>query len=442
MKRCLLIVASLLLAHRGQASANPLSMFGAGARGAAMGGAHTAGARDGSANFYNPALLATLSTLEIDMSYRLARFDLRLNGKDLGVDVARGTHFSVVVPGRIAGTVVATGVSAYVPDQQLMRIRSLSERQPRFALYDNRAQRLYINVNFGVALGEKFSVGGGLAYLAATSGGVTLEGRVGFPDANDSELVLDMDVDITSNAYPVGGIAYQIRPWLRLAAAFRGEVQPITDLGIDILGDIGAEGREPIVSDAAVNLRSVSLSHFQPAEFSVGAEAWLGESLVVVADLGYVRWSRFANPASNLESALELGQFNEFLTPPAAASLAEVNYHDVLIPRIGAEWRASDGPHVTVHTRAGYSYEPSPAPEQIGLTNFVDNDKHTLSAGLGLSLEDWSGVFLEPLSVDLSLAATTLAGRDHRKLSPVDPVGDYHSDGTVWQAIVTSRLRF
>ncbi len=442
MKRYLLLLSSLVLVTASEASANPLTMFGSGARGASMGGALTAGARDGSANFYNPALLATIPNLEIDLSYRAARPDLRLNGEDVGVDVARGTQISVAVPGEIAGHRIGAGVSAYVPDQQLMRIRSLSQTQPRFALYDNRAQRLYINVNLSVAIGDKLSIGGGLSYLAATSGGVTLEGRVGFPDANDSELVLDMDVDITTNPYPVGGIAYQLKPWLRIGAAFRGEVQPVTDLRIDIVGDIGSAGREPIVSNAAVNLRSISLSHFQPAEFSLGAEAWLRTGLVVVADLSLHRWSRFANPAARLESALELGQFNEFVTPPAAASLAPVNYHDILIPRIGLEWLALDRRHVALHSRAGYSFEPSPAPEQIGLTNFVDNDKHTISAGLGLSLQDWTDVFLEPLSFDLSLAATSLVRRDHQKLSPVDPVGDYHSDGTVWQLAATSRFRF
>tara|TARA_R110002096_G_scaffold16898_14_gene58183 strand:+ start:21133 stop:22461 length:1329 start_codon:yes stop_codon:yes gene_type:complete len=441
--RCKSLVAlALAMASASPAVANPLTMFGAGARAASMGGAHTAGARDSSANFYNPALLATLPTLEIDLSYRIANPKLRLNDKDLGVDVARGSQISVAVPGEVAGIKLGAGVSVYLPDQQLMRIRSLSQSQPRFALYDNRPQRLFLSVNFGFAINEKLSVGGGLGYLTATSGGVTLTGRVGFPNANDSDLVLDMDVDITTRAYPVAGIGYQATPWLRLGAAYRGGVQPITDLSIDIEGDIGAAMRDPIVADAAVNLRSISLSHFQPAEFSLGAEAWLRETFVVVADLSLHRWSGFANPAAQLESALELGQFNEFLTPPEPSSLAPANYHDILIPRVGVEWRALHRRHTTLHTRAGYSYEPSPAPEQIGITNFVDNDKHTASLGLGLSLRDWTKIFLEPLSLDLSFAATQLARRNHQKLSPVDPVGDYHSDGTVWQLGVTSRLRF
>ncbi len=422
--------------------ANPLTMFGAGARAASMGGAHTAGARDSSANFYNPALLASLPTLEVDLSYRAARPDLRLNDKDLGVDVARGTQLSVAVPGEVAGVRLGAGVSVYLPDQHLMRIRSLSQTQPRFALYDNRPQRLFLAVNFGFAISNKLSIGGGLGYLTATSGVVTLTGRVGFPDANDSELVLDMDVDITTRAYPIAGVGYQATPWLRLGAAYRGEVQPVTDLSINIEGDIGAAMREPIVADASVNLRSISLSHFQPAEISLGAEAWLRKTLVVVADLSLHRWSRFSNPAAKLESALELGQFNEFLTPPEAASLAPANFHDILIPRVGVEWKTLERRQVTLHSRAGYAYEPSPAPEQVGVTNFVDNDKHTASMGLGLSLHDWTEILLEPLSLDLSLAATRLARRDHQKISPVDPVGDYHSEGWVWQVGVTNRMRF
>ncbi len=163
---------------------------------------------------------------------------------------------------------------------------------------------------------------------------------------------------------------------------------------------------------------------------------------MVAADLSLVRWSGFENPASKLESALELGQFNEFLTPPEPASLAPANYHDILIPRIGLEWRALRARSLDLHTRAGYAYEPSPAPEQIGLTNFVDNNKHTGSLGLGATFANWSQFFLEPLSLDLAKVTTRLSARDHRKLSPVDPVGDYTSRGYIWQLALTSRIRF
>ena len=431
-----------LLLLSAPAGANPYDMFGAGDRGASMGGAHTAAASDSSANYYNPALLARLPTLELDIGYRLALPDLHLDDRSLDVDAARGTRIALGMPGKVGIVPLGVGVSVYLPDQHLTRNRSLSQTQPRFALYDNRPQRLFLSVNFGFALGEKLSIGGGLGYVTSTEGRVELDGRVGFPDADDSDLLLGMDVDVRTLSYPVAGVAYQLRPWLRVAASFRGGAQPVSDLGVDIEGDIGAANLEPIVADAAVNLRSIALAHYQPDEVSIGLDANLTSGLRLAADLAFHRWSTFENPAAKLETALELGEFNEFINTPPPSVLAPASYHDILIPRIGLEYEVGDSQTLQVHGRAGYSYEPSPAPEQVGVTNFVDNDKHTTALGLGLTFRPWPTVLLQPLSLDASFALTSLASRTHTKISPVDPVGDYKSDGNIWQFGMTTKVRF
>jgi long-chain fatty acid transport protein len=442
--RVLLIAtfAFALAANAATTEANPFDMFGAGARASAMGGAHTAAAEDASANYYNPALLARLPALHIDLGYRMAVPDLRLNDEDLGVDTARGTRIAWGMPGKVGAIDMGVGVSVFLPDQEVTRIRSLSETQPRFSLYDNRAQRLVFSVNFGFALTDKLSIGGGIGYLVETTGNVRLAGRVGFPDAEDSDLRLDMDVDVQTLPYPIAGVAYQVRPWLRLAASFRGGVRPVTDLSVNIEGDIGAANLEPIVADASVFMRSVSLSHFQPAEVTVGLDANVSRRLRIAADLAFHRWSAYANPAAELETELELGEFNDLLMVPPSSSLASASFHDIFIPRLGVEYLLREGETLTMQGRAGYSYEPSPAPEQVGITNFVDNDKHTTALGLGLTLRDWSSIILKPLSIDATFALTTLPGRDHQKLSAVDPIGDYRSEGSVWQFFTTSRMRF
>jgi long-subunit fatty acid transport protein len=251
-----------------------------------------------------------------------------------------------------------------------------------------------------------------------------------------------MDVDIKSLVYPSAGIAYQLRPWLLVAASFRGGRQPTTDLTVRIEGDIGSATRDPIVSDAFVNIRSLSLSHFQPDEFTLGFDAQLTRRLAIAADLSLFRWSQYTNPASRVETMLSLGQFDEFVDAPSARPLDPANFHDIIIPRVGLEYLAAEGSDSKLHARAGYHFEPSPAPEQIGVTNFVDNDKHTASLGLGLSYRPWARIFLRPLSLDASVSATMLSERKHRKVSPVDPVGDYLSDGIIWQFITTTRFRF
>ena len=65
------------------------------------------------------------------------------------------------------------------------------------------------------------------------------------------------------------------------------------------------------------------------------------------------------------------------------------------MPRIGLEYSFGFGGTVDVHgearpaiqvpLRAGYAYEATPIPPQTGVTNFVDADRHTVSAGAALA---------------------------------------------------------
>ena len=72
----------------------------------------------------------------------------------------------------------------------------------------------------------------------------------------------------------------------------------------------------------------------------------------------------------------------------------------------------------------------------------IDNPKHILSAGLGLELPGLGGIVLRPVAIDLALAVTMLAGREHDKLVAADPIGDYRSGGAVVAASLGSRWRF
>jgi long-chain fatty acid transport protein len=123
-------------------------------------------------------------------------------------------------------------------------------------------------------------------------------------------------------------------------------------------------------------------------------------------------------------------------------ALENVYFHDTFSTRIGFEWLAAERRHTTWRLRGGYAYEPSPAPEQRGETNFVDNDKHTFSAGLGVQVRDVSKILLRPFDLDFYFAATWLPEREHSKLSPVDPVGDYVSRGYVLAGGMATKWRF
>ena len=81
------------------AGANPVDLFGFGARAPAMGGAQTAATDDGGANYYNPAALARPEEIRIDLGYQLAQPWLSINGGGQDVDQSRGLVAALSAPG-------------------------------------------------------------------------------------------------------------------------------------------------------------------------------------------------------------------------------------------------------------------------------------------------------------------------------------------------------
>ncbi len=92
--------------------------------------------------------------------------------------------------------------------------------------------------------------------------------------------------------------------------------------------------------------------------------------------------------------------------------------------------------------RAGYAWDPSPVPEQPGVTSFVDSDRHIFTLGGGFALRRLGAVFPGTLSLDVYAAAQVLPSRAFAKASPVDLVGDFTADGVVLSAGATLGAEF
>ena len=432
----------VLLSSVPNAAANPADAFGIGARGPAMAGAQAASVNDASANYYNPAALAEGNTIRIDVGYQLARPMLHLNGQDSNTDGAHGIAAGIRAPGQLAGRPIAIGASLFLPDQRLTRVRTLQQHRPRFVLYDNRPQRFLLATNVAMQISPRLLVGAGLSYMSSTSGGVELAGRIGFPDANDSQLDLAIDVDLRSIRYFQLGVLAIVSPWLKAALTFRSQFELTLDQDFDVRGDVGPANADPVIENGFLTLKSLALDHFQPAQLTAGFSAQITPALLVSFDLAWHRWSRFKNPAAQLEIDLDVGEFNDSVDladrPPNEAA----NFHDIVVSRLGLEWTASQSVNRTWHVRGGVALEPSPAPEQVGNTNFVDNDKYTTTVGVGLTLPHLGSVVPNAVSFDAFVAFTVLPERFHRKLSSVDRVGDLRAGGSIVQAGLTSRWQF
>ena len=446
MKSAIATVAALVLGGLAflptTAQANPIDAFGFGARAGAMAGTQTAANDDVGANYYNPAILATFEDITLDIGYQIAFPSLRVSDEDLGVEKSRGMTAGIVGPGKIAGRRVAIGAAFYLPDQHLNRTRTLSSQQPRFVVYDNRPQRIFMSANLALEITDRLFVGGGLAYMSRSEGTVGLDGRIDPAVADLSELELDMNIDLKSIRYVHGGLFFKANPWLDIGASYRGGFALTLDQIFRINGDIGAAGENPIVADGFFELHTVSQDLFQPEEFTIGLDAQLTPRLSLAFDVGLHRWSAFENPAARIAIDLDIGSFNDQVNLPPAPQLPVARFSDIVIPRVAVEWSALSKRQMEVMVRGGYVYEPSPVSWQLGETNFIDNDKHTVSLGGGLILREVTEVLLRPMSIDLGLAMTMLEPQLHSKISPSDSVGSYRSSGRIVTGSISTRWHF
>ncbi len=433
------IVAGLLIASS-PAAANPADVIGLGARAIAMGGAQVASVDDSTAGYYNPARLASFDDIHIDVGYQMSVPRVGANGETFAVDRAEGVAAGIAVPGTILGKRLAIGASLYVPDQQVTRTRTLPAERPRFLAYDNRPQRLLLTAAAAFELARGLQVGAGVAYMASTNGTVELQGLVGFPNTADSNLELSIDVDVKTIRYPHAGIAWQATPRLMLGASYRGGFRLVIDQTVKVRGDLGTP-ETTVVEDGRLDLRSVSQDLFQPMQLTVGGAFKATPCLLVALDLVYQRWSVYDNPTARIDVELDVKQFNDLVMIPPARILEPPKLRDIVVPRAGVEWKGAPGPRRWT-ARGGYVFERAVAPEQKGESNFIDNHKHTLAAGGGIEWKGIGDVILKPVSLDAFVTFTYLQPRDHHKLSPVDPVGDYTAKGHAFAAGLMSRWRF
>ena len=426
----------------GAARANPIDAFGYGSRAAAMGGAATAASEDSSANDYNPAGLVRGHDLRIDIGYRYAQPLLRMNGRDVGVDASRGFLIGLVAPGRIGPFRFAFGASIWLPDQRLTRVRSLPFDQPRFVMFDNRPQRLYLAANLAIQIVPGLYVGGGLTFMSKTAGQLFLKGSVAVSDPDASSLVSKIDVDLVAVRYPQAGILWEATRWLSIGVSYRHSFVLSLDQQFRIDGNIGNPGLPPVVENGFLAVHSISADLFQPWQLTGGAALRLKRDLLLTFDLTFARWSEFPVPAANLTLGLDIGMYNDKVMLPPPRSYAASRFHDIVIPRAGVEWRAWQRPKIAIDLRAGSSYEPTPVPEQVGESSFADSDKHTFSVGAGLELARVTAILPRPLAIDVHFAGTYLPARANRKIDPLDHVGDFVADGVILQLGVMLRSRF
>jgi long-chain fatty acid transport protein len=124
-----------------------------------------------------------------------------------------------------------------------------------------------------------------------------------------------------------------------------------------------------------------TLSGFSPMQAVAGLSCRLARGNIVSADTIWKKWSRFKM---------------YFLMDP------DPRFSDTFQERVGLEQRFFPEADwlESFAMRAGWYYEPSPTPNQDGVWNILDNDKHVFSTGFGLRIDRVLGIIKTPINLD------------------------------------------
>ncbi len=431
------------------ARANPLDAFGFGSRGAAMGNAGAADVRDFSANYYNPAGLVLARSLELSLGYFRADHYLYINGQNNQVDPVKGLVGGLVAPGKLFGVPFAFGLGVHLPDDRLSRVRALPQDQPRWELYDNRNQRIYLAANLAVSPWDWLQIGGGLSFMAATAGAVDISGNVDVLKPEDSAVRNQVNADLTAIRYPQAGARVAINKRLAVALVYRGQFRLTLDLTARLAGDISLGAGGGALTTALVALQSDSVNAFLPQQV-VAAVSWEPlDDLRLDLDLTWVNWSAYVAPVAHVGIDLSIpppsGGWPSSITPPQTpvpSTVIPIVMYDRLVPHLGIEWRAVARPRWQLFTRAGYEYDKSPIAPQAGQTNYVDRDRHVVGMGLGVRMVKLLRELPGDVRVDAHAQLSVLPTGATLKADPSDLVGDYTAGGHIWNVGGTLTVGF
>lgn len=426
------------------ARANPLSTHGFGSRETALGSAATADATSFSAVFYNPAGLAHAKGLDLSIGYFRVTQRLSIAGKDNNVDPVKGVVGGLVAPGKLFGVPFAFGLATHIPDERVSRVRTRRQDIPRWELYDNRGQTLFLAAALSVRATKWLSLGGGVAFLSSTRGSLDITGEAKIKQVYDSQLRHEVDADLTTVRIPLFGVRFSPRDDLDIGLSYRGESK--LDLALDarLKGTVDPDLGNLKVP-AEYSLATKSFDAFVPRQIALGASYRPRPRVRVNVDLVYTQWSAYQSASSRTTSHLEadVGSLPIALPPdPKPTVLADPGLKDRVVPRVGVEIAAIENASFVVPVRLGYFYERSPVPPQTGATNFVDADRHALSAGAGVRLIAPIQELPGDVRVDVHGSYALLPEETTRKASPADFVGDYTRGGYQWNVGSTLSLGF
>lgn len=452
-----LVLASVFVGPRPASANTPEDVFGVGARNNAMGGAATAAVRDFTAVYYNPGALARcrgnhLSVSAQHVAYGALDIDIpegsrpmvpdpdqpgqQMIDPDYVADPPRDqTRITVGFCNRLPFDLAIGALVAFNLQNPLLLDLSTQSPEPQWGVFDEPTLQIALNLGLGWAPNDVISFGAGFSLLLRSE----LVVRADFVLGGESAALLRYNL----NPAFAGYLGVLITPNERVSIGVTYRSKLTHQVTLPVTASI-------LNQDALINITGENWH--SPHQLALGVSADPTARLTLAADVTWYRWSGYGGP---------------FLAAPTEGELAlefpeveDVGYRDVVVPRIGAEWR----PTVRSALRWGYAFRASAVArpgtssgcrEQADagepcIGNVLDSHTHSISIGGGYRF----GVLTEPeattpdakrvfAQLDAFLRYTRVQPRNVNRTEPEDQLPHlrrYSFGGSLFEAGLTVSL--
>ncbi len=444
----LAVVFGTMMMHANVLWANPFDTFGFGSRWVAMGGAATALANDVGAIYYNPAGVVQADRVHFSIGYFYADPSLKINGYDIGEDRTSGTIAGVITPPmKFSRFKFGGGAAIHIPDKRVARSLAIPYDQPTFVTYGARNQRMVAQFPFALEIFPWLSVGGAISMFVKTGGGPNFllrEKRQG-----NEGIWSEGSISATQKGtfFPTAGLLLHPYKHIHIGFCYKAKNEILYTVPLKVtIEPLYVGAKIPLIGESYIDMDQHVYTFFAPEQFSLGVGAQLYDNLITIgADVTFARWSAFRQPAPE-GATVYSGGIASFIPPNPNYPLPPPDYSDIVIPSVGVEYKAFSSLDWVCFVRAGYKFRPSPAPKPTGWNNFLDNDTHIFSFGVGveaLRIEERLKVLRGPIFIDVHFQYFLLEEDHARKMHPTwDAYGDLRYGGKVINAGMTLTLCF
>lgn len=400
-RRCGAVLSTLLaaLASAPAARATTGSVFGIGPRTRAWVGAGASQAAGYESAFQNPAALALESDVALSAGYGVEStwlYSQRGSDPERRFDAEpRGnTLLGFTLPLGVLGQRFVLGFASSSPGGSVARADLPLAEQPQFPLLLSRQQAVDFDLALGVRPVRFLALGVGLRALATLVGSAEV-------DQTKSATTTKVSDALEPALAPSAGVSAFFGPKATLALVLRAPLRADFDIRLKAV-DLGATQLPPL------NLAGVA--HYDPLAVQLEYAQRLGSFEAMVGAV----YQRFKSTPALLPRTVSCPPER-----PACQALdaSSPGFHDTVDLHFAVTLSLSLSRSAEAKLRAGYAFVPSPAPEQTGAENLLDNGRHRFGLGYGIALKGP----LPPLALDGAITVDELVPRTHHKSPEVAP---------------------